>query len=204
MIQFENAIERFGKIILNELKNEKIECWIAGGSLRDYFMGIPVNTDYDLFFPNEKEYNDAIKLFTALNAKCVWESDNGAKYEHGIKTFDLIKKFFPSPQACIDEFDFTISMFAVDKDKVYHGETSFIDLAKRQLMINKITYPASTLNRAFRYHKKGFSICLAETKKIIEAIQNMPKDEAQKPTEKPANIDNMTSLELLDFFGGID
>ena len=35
MIQFENAIERFGKVILDELKEAKITCWIAGGSLRE-------------------------------------------------------------------------------------------------------------------------------------------------------------------------
>lgn len=46
-------------------------------------------------------------------------------------------------------------MFAVDNEKIYHGETTFIDLAKRQLMINKITYPASSMSRAFRYYKKG-------------------------------------------------
>jgi hypothetical protein len=207
MIQFENAIKRFGSIILNELKEEKINCWIAGGSLRDYFMGIPVNTDYDLFFPNEEEYNNAIKLFNILNAKCVWESDNGAKYEHGAKTFDLIKKFFPSPQACIDEFDFTICMFAVDSEKVYHGETSFIDLAKRQLMVNKITYPGSTLSRAFRYHKKGFIICLGETKKLIEAIQDMPKEikeETKQQSSESANFADLSSGDLLEFFGGID
>ena len=49
MIQFENAVQRYGKIILNEMKEANIKCWLAGGALRDYFMGVPVKTDYDMF-----------------------------------------------------------------------------------------------------------------------------------------------------------
>ena len=58
-IQFKNAVERYGKIILNEMKEANITCWIAGGALRDYFMGVPVTTDYDMFFPDEATYKKA-------------------------------------------------------------------------------------------------------------------------------------------------
>lgn len=68
-------------------------------------------------------------------------------------------------------------MFACDGGKIYHGDTSFIDLAKRQLMINKITYPASSMSRAFRYYEKGFRMCAGEMKKLVMAIQEMPKIE---------------------------
>jgi len=81
------------------------------------------------------------------------------------------------------------------------GESTFIDLAKRQLIINKITYPASTMSRAFRYYKKGFTMCQGEMKKIVEAIQDMPKindDENDTNTEAPSG--DGTS----DFFFGID
>jgi len=72
-------------------------------------------------------------------------------------------------------------MFAIDRQKVYYGETSFIDLSKKQLMINKISMPASTLSRAFRYYKKGFIMCNGEMLKLLVSIQNMkvetPNDE---------------------------
>ncbi len=51
MIQFENAVERYKKIILDELHEANIHCWLAGGALRDYFMGVAIKTDHDLFFP---------------------------------------------------------------------------------------------------------------------------------------------------------
>ena len=134
MIQFDNAVERYGKLILNELKDANVNCWLAGGALRDYFLGIAVKTDHDLFFPNEMEYEKAKTYFKAKGAEIKWESENGMKLIHNGKTFDLVKKFFANPQETIDAFDFTVSMFAVDTEKIYHGETSFIDLAKKQLM----------------------------------------------------------------------
>ena len=204
MIQFENAVKRYNEIILKELKEAEINCWLAGGALRDYFMSVPIKTDYDIFFPNDVEYEKARNYFKAKEGEIKWESDNGMKVKYNGKTYDLVKMFFPDPQSTIDEFDFTISMLAVDSEKIYHGVTTFIDLAKRQLMINKITYPASTLSRAFRYYKKGFTICLGEMKKIIESIQNMPKEEPKEETPDIINENNIPSGEFRGFFRGID
>lgn len=200
MIQFDNAVQRYGKLILNELKENGITCWIAGGALRDYFMGVKITTDYDLFFPTEKDYNLCAGYFKGKEATVKWESENGMKVVYGKRTFDLVKKHFATPQDTINEFDFTVSMFAVDCEKIYHGESTFIDLAKRQLMFNKITYPASTMSRSFRYYKKGFSMCQGEMKKLIDAIQDMPKVE---PIETE-NIEDVPSSELKAFFTGID
>ncbi len=203
MIQLENAVNRYGKLILNDLKESGVVCWIAGGAIRDYFLGIKITTDYDIFFPNEIEYEKAKTYFKVKQAEVKWESDNGMKVKHNGKTFDLVKKFFPTPKETISEFDFTVSMFAVDTENVYYGETTFIDLAKKQLMINKITYPASTVSRAFRYYKKGFTMCQGEMKKLIESVQNMPKIEEQ---ENPDTNENPPSGDddLGDFFRGID
>lgn len=199
MIQLDNAVERYSNMILNELKEAKINCWLAGGALRDYFAGVKINTDYDLFFPDEIEYDKAVKYFKEKEAVVKWESENGMKVVHNKRTFDLVKKFFANPKDTIDAFDFTVSMFAVDTNKVYYGESSFIDLAKRQLMINKITYPASTMSRAFRYYKKGYQMCIGEMKKLVLAIQDMPKEEQEQEQNE-----EKTSFENAVFFMGID
>lgn len=206
MIQFDNAVDRYKKLILDEMKEAKIKCWLAGGALRDYFMGLPVKTDYDIFFPNEEEFNKAMAYFKEKKCEIKWESENGCKIKYQGRTYDLVKKYFDDPVKTIEAFDFTVSMFAVDDEKVYHGETTFIDLAKRQLMINKITYPASSLSRAFRYYKKGFSMCLGEMKKLFEAIQNTPKEEPVTSNETTTNSKSKekSSGELEFFFVGID
>jgi hypothetical protein len=203
MIQLDNAVERYNKIILTELKEAGINTWIAGGTIRDYFMGVKITTDYDLFFPNEEEYEKAKNFFKDKEAEVKWESENGMKVRYNGRTYDLVKKFFETPQATIDAFDFTVSMFSVDSERVYHGESSFIDLAKRQLMFNKITYPASSMSRAFRYYKKGFSMCQGEMKKLVESIQSM---EIDKNNDNEENGDNPPSGGdgVGGFFIGID
>ena len=204
MIQLDNAVERYNKIILTELKEAGITCWIAGGALRDYFMAKPITTDYDLFFPNEIEYEKCKTFFKVKEAKVKWESDNGMKVTYNEHTYDLVKHFFASPQETINNFDFTVSMFAVDSERIYHGESSFIDLAKRQLMINKITFPASTMSRAFRYYKKGFAMCQGEMKKMVEAIQAMPKPEEKKEGEEAATEPPSGGESDSKFFIGFD
>jgi hypothetical protein len=205
MVQLDNAVDRYKQIILTELKEAGINCWIAGGALRDYFMAVKITTDYDLFFPNELEYEKAKTFFKAKEAEIKWESENGMKVKYGKRTYDLVKKYFENPQATIDNFDFTVSMFAVDTEKVYFGETTFIDLAKRQLMLNKIPYPASTMKRAFRYYNKGFKMCAGEMMKLVIAIQNMPKqEENQNNTVGTENNEPPSGDEVGNFFFGID
>lgn len=200
MIQLDNAVVRYRELILDELKGAGINCWIAGGAIRDYFMGVRIATDYDLFFASEKDFNLCVGYFKGKDAAVKWESENGMKVVYNKRTYDLVKKFFSGPQESINEFDFTVSMFAVDTERVYFGESSFIDLAKRQLMFNKITYPASTLSRSFRYYKKGFSMCKGEMVKLIEAIQGLPKPE----DDGNGDDQEKSSGEMAAFFSGID
>jgi tRNA nucleotidyltransferase/poly(A) polymerase len=82
MIQIANTIERYNKIILDELKEAGIKTWIAGGAVRDYFMGVPIKTDIDLFFPDLKEYEKTATYFKAKEAVIKWESDNGMKVKY--------------------------------------------------------------------------------------------------------------------------
>lgn len=168
-------------------------------------MGIPIKTDYDIFFPSEKEYQSASEFFKRAGAEVKWESNNGMKVKYKGRTFDLIKKFFDTPTDTINNFDFTVSMFAVDYDKVYFGDTSFIDLAKRQLMINKITFPASTLSRSFRYYKKGFTMCMGEMKKLFDSIQaTSPATQSSQVSQQNDQAADQSSGEMSMFFSGID
>jgi len=130
-IQFQNVVDRYSKIILIRMKESNITCWIGGGCLRDYFMGIPIKTDIDIFFPDKENMEKCVEWFKKKGAAEIWSSDNGAKYSFEGHKFDIIKHYFPSPQDTINAFDFTVSMFAVDTENVYYGETSFIDLSKR-------------------------------------------------------------------------
>lgn len=208
MVQLQNAVNRFGNLILNDLvKDEKIECWIAGGCLRDYFSGINEQTDIDIFFSNQENYDKALNYFKEMGAEVIFDGENDCKLLLDNMKYDLIKKFFNGPQETIEAFDFTASMFAVDTQKVYHGETSFIDLAKKQLMFNKILYPVSSLKRTLKYHKKGFQMCDGELKKLTEALfQESIKYLTVKLPEPVKNNSNDDDDEYFEdaLFSGID
>lgn len=199
MIQFENAVKYYSEIILSELNEQGVNCWVAGGCVRDYFMGKPIKTDYDIFFPDENNFTKAKEYLTEKGAEIKWESDNGCKFAYKGRVFDLVKKYFNTPSDTINAFDFTVSMFAVDIENVFHGETSFIDLSKRQLIFNKITYEGSTLSRAFRYYKKGFQMCNSEMKKLYDAINSAEKIVER---EDDSDVDGGSSFD--GTFDGID
>lgn len=200
MIQFENCVQYFGRIILNEIYDNGAKAWVAGGAVRDYFMGVRMKTDYDLFFPDRENYDKVEKYLIDNGAEVIWTSDNGTKVKYNGRKFDLVKHHFKSPVDTINQFDFTVSMFAVDNQSVYHGNSSFIDLSKRQLMFNAIPFPESSMSRAFRYYQKGFKMCHGEMAKLIRAIKS------QNIQEEISNDDGSekSSLDHAAMFVGLD
>ncbi len=213
MVQIDNCVKYFNKIILNELSEICIS-WVGGGCVRDYFSIGKLTSDIDIFFPDEKSFAECkdyllnqatrkikkveasdnpeaddkitIEIVDKPLAKTLFENDNVLKVIYKGRHFDLVKKYFASPELTIAEFDFTVSCAAVDHRKVYTHDTFFIDLAKRQLMINKLPYPLSTMWRLQKYIQKGFYMCSGEMLKLSKAIGEL---QVNKPENESANID---------------
>lgn len=188
-VREKNLVNYFNELIFNELNGVKIYCWIAGGILRNYYSGKPLNTDVDLFFANHNTYQRAEKYFSNdRRYEQIHETENALKFKRDDGLIvDVIKKIFDDPRHCIGEFDFTICQLALDVNgMIYLGEHTLFDLSRHQLMINKILYPYSTLHRLVRYMGKGFNICMGELDKIHDAIQNTSPPE----TENSSNENN--------------
>lgn len=190
IIQFENCVKFFSKQILDELKDVCIT-WVAGGCVRDYFSVGKLTSDIDLYFTCEEDYikckkylveqsivtvskeedgKTVINKFPKPKAKIIFENDNVTKVIYKGRPYDLVRKYFPSAAETIKEFDFTICCAAVDIHNIYTNETFFIDLAKRQLMINKLPFPLSTMWRMQKYIQKGYYMCSGEMLKLSKAI----------------------------------
>jgi hypothetical protein len=123
------------------------------------------------------DFNKAKKHLVSKGAKVIWESENGMKVTYKGNTFDLIKIFSKNPVDTIKRFDFTISMFATDGNKVYYGNKSLKDLQDKKLVINTIVNPLSTLKRVLKHYRKGFTMSAEETKKLYSELNNLPFDE---------------------------
>jgi len=129
--------------------------------VRDYFSVGYITSDIDLYFDSEEEFSKCYIYFLTLNyetfekrAQLLFENDNVVKIIYKKQKYDLVKKFFTDPKDCIDAFDFTVCCGAVDSTTVYHHETFFIDLSKKQLMINALPFPMSTMWRMQKYIQK--------------------------------------------------
>jgi hypothetical protein len=176
--QVTNAISYFKHIILDKL--EGVDCWVAGGAVRDYFSVGRPQSDIDIFFPSQEQYDLADKK---LEGNFVIEDTNNAKlYSFDKKKIHIIKKqFYANPQITIEDFDFTVCCAAIDRIKLYNNQNFFIDLAGRRLVINRLTYPLSTLQRMQKYIKKGYWICnggLLELAKGIQKVDFSNKDQS--------------------------
>lgn len=206
MIQFDNCVKYFNRVILDELAPICI-AWVAGGCVRDYFSIGKLSSDIDLYFTCEEDFQKAKKYFLETTTRSVeevvddvktiktfpkkkaiktFENDNVVKVKYAGREFDLVRKFFASPELTIEEFDFTVCCAAVTSKKVYTHNTFFIDLAKRQLMINKLPFPLSTMWRMQKYIQKGFYMCSGEMLKLSKAIGEL---QTNTPEGEQANIE---------------
>jgi len=207
IIQFENCVKYFNKLILDELKDIAI-CWVCGGCVRDYFSVGKLTSDIDIYFQSEDDYlkvkkylvDDSIrkvtetgddnvvtiKTFPKKKAKVIFENDNVTKVIYNGRQFDLCRKYFTDAATTIQEFDFTVCCAAVDIKQVYHHDTFFIDLSKRQLMINKLPFPLSTMWRMQKYIQKGYFMCSGEMLKLSKAIGEL---QTNTPEGEDAAID---------------
>jgi len=185
-----SAIVYCNNLILKELKDNGINCWVAGGILRDYFSNKNMASDCDIFFPSVNDYNKAKNYLKTKGAKTIFDNENGTKVIYLNNTFDLVKIIFKNPSDTINKSDFTVTMFATDGQKLYYGKNSFKDLQNKQLVINVISNPDSTFNRVLKHYKKGFEMSSDETKKLYLALNNLSsnqKDDLLNAIESYAN-----------------
>ena len=161
----------FCELILNELQNYKV--WVAGGAIRSWFAN-ERRSDIDLFFPSEKGRNKALNHIKGIGSEVVFENENVTKVRHKDKyTLDFCKQYFPDPEKTISDFDFTVAMFACNRESFWCGEESFMDLASKRLCFNQIPFPHSSLMRLQRYIKKGYWMCSEEAVKFTAVLQKI-------------------------------
>lgn len=157
--------------------------WIAGGIVRELLTNRDwdqSDSDIDIFVKNDEQLLEVEQQLERLleveqlpinipshylhsTLSKIHESENAITYEYKcgstIITVQLITHTFENVEAIIDKFDFTISQFVTDGNVLCVGDTTLFDLGMKQIRINKITYPVSSLQRIIKYSKKGYKAC---------------------------------------------
>lgn len=145
--------------------------WVAGGAVRRIYENDGIHSsDIDVFFPNQEMQKWAVDLFDGrLSNKAQWSPVYVLERRSAPMsvTFDVIfegtkfpiqfisKKYFPSMEAILDDFDFTVCMWGTDGENMFYDERAPIDLASRSLVLHQKPKRPKP-NRLAKYVCQGF------------------------------------------------
>lgn len=154
--------------------------WIAGGAVRRTIQQQKLESDVDYFFHDEgqrKVFHDAM---LANGGWLISEKEHaityGVKSEHNTVIVQaIIMAYYPTLDAVLDSFDFTITQFGYDGADLVCGPFSLWDLARKRLALHRLTFGVSTVHRLIKYTRQGFTACGGVLASILEEAVAHPE-----------------------------
>ena len=150
--------------------------YVAGGCFKNIFNNERPK-DIDVFFNDEAGFTEALTNFDAKFDK-VYENDNTVCFNVNEQNVELIKSQFGGVQQMLDRFDFSIVKFAVYIDNEgamrarYHDKFFEHLLQRKLVLLNTAILPVNTFERALKYTRYGYSLCLESKQILIDSIRN--------------------------------
>ena len=164
---------------VKEIVKRNKDVVLAGGAIRSAFEGTPAN-DYDIFFIEETE-PDPLKIDldshvqgVALRMTQVSEylTKRGFKLVFACPEYNLMtlkagnvkiqlinRQRNVSIESILEMFDFSVCQFATSEfATLWTTPRAIKDVKSRRLSINRVDYPAATLNRLHKYRNYGYTI----------------------------------------------
>ncbi len=145
--------------------------WVAGGAVRRIHEGDGLKfSDIDVFFPSDEMHAWAVSFFNdRLFHKKGWSPVHIVERTNAPMsvTFHVIydgqkypiqlvsKKYFSSMEHLLHDFDFTITMWGTDGEKMVYDERAPRDLERRSLVLHQFPKRPKP-NRLAKYVAQGF------------------------------------------------
>lgn len=151
--------------------------WLAGGAVRRLIQKTE-RADIDFFFRSPGQFTEFRAMVAPFATEPPTETKNNTTFRltDGRKVQAIRVRWYPSADAVIDSFDFTICQFLWDGREVFVGRDSASSLRDRDLVIHKITHPASSARRLHKYEAQGFRALGSERRKLLDAFDGeIPK-----------------------------
>ncbi len=153
--------------------------WLVGGAVRRFIAEHEQDSDFDVAFSSELQLSALRAKLGAAGFGTSRETDFHiemvGKVDGEETTVQLLRHAYtPTAEAAIDGFDFTICMFAYDGTDVVCGPLSLWDLARKRLVLHRLTFGASTIRRLTKYARQGYTFCQGSIVSILEAIAKNP------------------------------
>lgn len=161
--------------ILTGLPKVSGDCYLCSGAIRRTILKQPLEDgDFDFFFRNE----ESLKNFKGLIQNIESEKDNELNISLSVKINDksykvqLIKLYNEKIEDLLASFDYTLCQTAFDGLNYYFGDFTIKDIIEKRIIVNKITYPISSMRRLFKYTKQGFWMCPQQIEKFLTETRN--------------------------------
>ncbi len=156
--------------------------WIAGGSVRRLVSGMAQDSDFDFFFRDQAQLDEFNADMISRGAKVANSNEFNISYRlysaAGLPTLKVQAiriRFFPTLEAAIDSFDFSLCQCGYDGTLLHFGMWTLWDLANKRLVPGKITYGVSSVRRVIKYTKQGYTICGGGLTEMLQQIADAPE-----------------------------
>lgn len=157
--------------------------WIAGGSLLRTKLDLPMTTDIDIFFKDQKQLSEyKIKLksdydgkkFTVVKDSVGTHASNVTiRYNQRDFLIQLVhKNYYDNACKVLDDFDLNICQLAYDGKHLYVAEGTIESIDQRSIGINVVSNAPHTMARCMKYAKYGFNMSNSEIGKFFSKISN--------------------------------
>jgi hypothetical protein len=153
--------------------------WIAGGAARAFMLNQPITTDVDFFFKTQEAFDAFVAKYGADESKRLAATNHHITFKVQIgETFYKVQAikiaFYATVEECLDSFDFTICQLAAHKGKLYIGQYTMWDLARKRLALHKLTYGAATVRRLLKYTRQDFTACQGCIVSLLRTVGDDP------------------------------
>lgn len=167
--------------ILEQFPALNKDIWLCSGSIRRIILGQNLEDgDLDFFFTSESElnaFNDCIIKNIGVQKSNEKVKDLNISFDAKINDkkykVQLIKMYHPNIESLFKEFDYTLCQTGFDGINYYFGDFSLKDIVEKKIIVNKITYPISSMRRILKYSRQNFWMCPQQMEIFLTQTQNL-------------------------------
>lgn len=151
------------------------DVWLAGGAAKACVLNEPYS-DLDFSFRSEDALFAFSEYLQKRGSEVIYASDDVIAYTPVAYSNIQLSRFayYDSPQAVIDDFDFTLSKFIVDfNDNVLYSKEDKHDAVNKILRVNKIQNPHTVFLRIQKFINAGYVPCDGFWMDVCTGIKNI-------------------------------
>ncbi len=175
--RFKSSLEAISKN-LPKFLNEYSGIYLAGGALRAVLNNENIN-DFDFFFQSKELRNQFLKFLEGEKAvitfRCPADKLCCLKI-NDIKVQLISNEYYTDKESVIKFFDFNVSRFCLEGTTLLTYSSAMADLINKELTLNALTYPSSTIKRIAKYISYGYFAKKEFYNDIVSRISNHHPD----------------------------